>query len=298
MKTSADLDYYAVHDDQQPVRSAVRSAQNLEPAKTSTIEIHHQVVERVIAWMHKQLGEPLSLQDMADVASLSPYHFSRIFSRITGISPFKFLATLRLQHAKELLLTTSLSATEICFEVGYSSLGNFTTQFTQAVGLSPVRFRRSSENPDLSGITTLLEFREHSLAQPAGAGSVTGRIDLPGPHTGVTFIGLYPEPIPQGMPVGWSMVSDLDRYTIPRVSSGHYWLFAAAFNWSNDPITYLLPDNQSLYVGSSQSPIEVTNHVLPAQLNLSLRQPQPTDPPLLSALPILLNQWVHHQLAS
>src|SRR5450432_625377 len=113
----------------------------LEKRYFSTQEVHQGVVERVIQTMHTHLCEPLALEDMADIACLSPYCFSRVFHQIVGIPPGEFLATLRLDRAKQLLLTTSLSITDICFEVGYVGLGSFTTRFTQQVGVSPRHLR-------------------------------------------------------------------------------------------------------------------------------------------------------------
>jgi AraC-like DNA-binding protein len=67
---------------------------------------------------------------MTGIAHLSPYHFARTFRRITGIPPGEFLGALRLQRAKELLLTTDLFTSEVCYEVGYASFGTFTSRFT------------------------------------------------------------------------------------------------------------------------------------------------------------------------
>src|ERR1700760_4201675 len=100
-----------------------------------TIASRGRPAERVILSMRECLDEPISLSDMADIACLSPYHFNRVFHQVTGLPPTKFLYALRLSTAKRLLLTTSLSVTDVCFEVGYNSLGTFTTRFTQLVGL-------------------------------------------------------------------------------------------------------------------------------------------------------------------
>src|SRR2546429_4582661 len=95
--------------------------------------------------MHERLDDPPSLQDMAGMACLSPHHFTHVFHRITGICPREFLAALRLESAKRLLLTTTRSVTEVCFDVGYSSLGSFTKRFTRLVGISPSHLRELAE---------------------------------------------------------------------------------------------------------------------------------------------------------
>src|SRR3954462_9968927 len=112
----------------------------------TTRTARRQAVERVIQAMSTRLDEPLSVQDMAEIAFFSPFHFNRIFRDVTGIPPHKFQNALRLESAKRLLLTTRLSGTDVCFEVGYSSLGTFTTHFTRQVGLPPRHLRRPAED--------------------------------------------------------------------------------------------------------------------------------------------------------
>src|SRR6476660_4196704 len=96
-------------------------------------------VEQVVRWMREHLDQEISMEEMAEGAGVSPFHFLRTFRRFTGVTPALFLSALRLEEAKRLLLTTERSVTDICFDVGYSSVGTFTTRFTQLVGLSPAR---------------------------------------------------------------------------------------------------------------------------------------------------------------
>src|SRR5712692_610278 len=110
-----------------------------------TLAAQTQAVERAIQIMHTHLHEVLPLEDLASVACLSPSHFHRVFCRLIGIPPGEFLSALRLQMARRLLLTTSLSVTDICFEVGYTSIGSFTTRFTHLVGLSPRLLRQRAQ---------------------------------------------------------------------------------------------------------------------------------------------------------
>src|SRR6266581_4999981 len=107
-----------------------------------TLATQTQAVERAIQAMHTHLDEELALEDLASVACLSPSHFHRVFRRLIGVPPGEFLAALRFQAARRLLLTTSLSVTDICFAVGYTSTGSFTSRFTHLVGLSPRLLRQ------------------------------------------------------------------------------------------------------------------------------------------------------------
>src|SRR5215213_3589316 len=128
----------SVNDAPKIFRGALCQMHDVRPATTAA---HHEAVERVIRMMHDRLDEPLTLQEMSRTAYISPYHFNRIFRHITGIPPNKFLYALRLETAKRLLLTTNTSVTNVCFDVGYNSLGTFIRRFTGLVGLSPSHFR-------------------------------------------------------------------------------------------------------------------------------------------------------------
>src|SRR5690349_17328252 len=161
---------------------------------------HQGAIERVIEVMRKQFAEPLSLNDIADVACLSPYYFNRVFHRAIGLPPCEFLAALRLDAAKRLLLTTDLSVTDICFAVGYNALGSFTSRFTQQIGFSPRHLRLQmnyAENINIRQIKSI-----SSNMQPIQRhSSLTGRVDTPGLSEGLIYIGVFPKPIPQGKPI-------------------------------------------------------------------------------------------------
>src|SRR6266498_4177172 len=93
--------------------------------------------------MRTNLGEQLTVDDLARAAMFSKFHFTRIFQRVTGVSPGRFLSALRLQRAKYLLLSTSLNVADISLRVGYSSVGTFSSRFSRRVRLSPLSFWRS-----------------------------------------------------------------------------------------------------------------------------------------------------------
>jgi AraC-like DNA-binding protein len=87
-------------------------------------------------------AEPISLDDCAAEAGLSPWHTLRFFRAAFGETPKEFQTRLRLDEAKRLLTVTNRTITEVCFDVGFSSLGSFSTLFRQHVGQSPREFRR------------------------------------------------------------------------------------------------------------------------------------------------------------
>jgi AraC-like DNA-binding protein len=85
---------------------------------------------------------PLTLPEMARHAALSKYHFLRSFRRAFDETPHEFLTRVRLERAQRLLALGDASVTEICFDVGFSSLGSFSSLFTRAIGRPPSRYRR------------------------------------------------------------------------------------------------------------------------------------------------------------
>jgi transcriptional regulator GlxA family with amidase domain len=92
--------------------------------------------------MRDCLDQSLTLESLGLEADLSAWHFLRAFRTAFGETPHDFLTRVRIERAKNLLTVTSRPVTEICFDVGFSSLGSFSTLFRRQVGLSPAQFRR------------------------------------------------------------------------------------------------------------------------------------------------------------
>ncbi|HEX8708633.1 MAG TPA: AraC family transcriptional regulator [Pyrinomonadaceae bacterium] len=256
--------------------------------REETLMFRRQAVERVIATISERLSEPTSLLEMSRIAYISPFHFNRVFHQITSLPPAKFFGALRLAAAKQLLLTTSMSVTEVCYEVGYNSLGTFTTRFTQLVGLSPHQFRRSSERVTMASLETscarFLERPRGNADQPCIKGVVTA----PASVEGLILVGLFAGHIPQGQPAGGTLLARPGNYSISGVSDGTYHLLAAVLPKSTDLLSYLLPERKSLYVGVGESPIIVRKGRAHGLADILLRPMRLTDPPLLISLPLLL----------
>ena len=92
--------------------------------------------------MDREYAQPLNVEALARDAHMSAGHFSRAFRRAYGESPYSYLMTRRIERAMALLRRGDLSVTEVCFEVGCSSLGTFSTRFTELVGVPPSAYRR------------------------------------------------------------------------------------------------------------------------------------------------------------
>jgi AraC-like DNA-binding protein len=116
----------------------VRRAAELELSRVGLVD---RRVRRAVELMHTHMGRELPLGELASAAYLSPFHFARLFKKVTGASPHAYLAALRIERAKSLLATTDLSVTGIATRVGYSSSSHFTKAFRQSTGLTPRAFR-------------------------------------------------------------------------------------------------------------------------------------------------------------
>ncbi|HSL46742.1 MAG TPA: AraC family transcriptional regulator [Anaerolineales bacterium] len=88
-----------------------------------------------------QYAQPLDLDELARIANFSRYHFLRAFRRAFQTTPHEYLTRRRIERAKELLAESELTVTEICFEVGFESLGSFSMLFHKIVGWSPSIYR-------------------------------------------------------------------------------------------------------------------------------------------------------------
>lgn len=87
------------------------------------------------------LEQPLSIDNLAERAYLSRYHFIRLFRRCFYVTPHQYLTRKRLEKARELLADSQMTITEICFAVGFESVGSFSTLFHRDVGWSPSIYR-------------------------------------------------------------------------------------------------------------------------------------------------------------
>lgn len=94
--------------------------------------------------MDRDYASPLDVPALARAAFMSPGHFSRSFRAAYDETPYSYLMTRRIERAKALLRRGDLSVTDVCFEVGCTSLGSFSSRFTELVGESPSAYRARS----------------------------------------------------------------------------------------------------------------------------------------------------------
>lgn len=120
---------------------AYRDVESLPAMRAATREELYRRLHRAREYISASFSEPLSLRDMAKVACLSPNHFLRTFKQAFRQTPHQYLTARRLEQAQKLLTHTDCSVTDICFCVGFESLGSFSSLFRQRVGTSPKNYR-------------------------------------------------------------------------------------------------------------------------------------------------------------
>jgi AraC-like DNA-binding protein len=100
------------------------------------------LLRRVRDRIDREYAQPLDVEALARGAHMSAGHLSRQFRLAYGESPYSYLMTRRIERAMALLQRGENNVTEVCFTVGYSSLGTFSTRFTELVGIPPSAYRR------------------------------------------------------------------------------------------------------------------------------------------------------------
>ncbi|WP_254716814.1 helix-turn-helix transcriptional regulator [Actinomadura sp. WMMB 499] len=157
---------------------------------------------------------------------VSKFHFIRIFSRVTGVTPGRFLSAVRLHEAKRLLQTTPLNVADISAQVGYSSTGTFTRRFSRSVGVPPTEYRRMGRGD--AGPLTAGYARP---SRPHGGrphGSVAGRALIEGERRSTVYVGVFETPILQGPLVAWEATDDDGAFRLDGIPAGTWYLHAVA----------------------------------------------------------------------
>ena len=131
-------------------------------------------LRRVRDRIDREYAKPLDVEALARDAHMSGGHFSRQFRAAYGESPYSYLMTRRIERAMALLRRGDLSVTEVCFAVGCSSLGTFSSRFTELVGVPPSVYRREATG-EMAGVAPCVAkqvtrpIRNREASAPAGA---------------------------------------------------------------------------------------------------------------------------------
>lgn len=128
----------------EPAMTDIRTTQHRSSAALDTDVNRRSELRRLRLArdrIDREYAQPLDVEALARGIYMSAGHFSRQFHKAYGESPYSYLMTRRIERAMALLRCGELSVTEVCFDVGYSSLGTFSTRFTELVGVPPSVYR-------------------------------------------------------------------------------------------------------------------------------------------------------------
>lgn len=263
--------------------SAIKSEAAPGLHRPDTAEAYQVAVERVIEHMRSNSAEALDLDRLSQIAAISKFHLVRVFDEITGTTPGHFLSCLRIQRAKELLLSSQSSITDICMEVGYASLGSFSKTFRELVGFGPQEFRDMPKKLDAmqfaKAIWGFLASR-HAVKGPKLEGEVEG----PARPKGFTFVGTFTKGVPQGIPYSGTVLLTHGSFRIKRPTIPEFHLMAVLvpFTANLNSIVATLPVGLVASARVQNADVEAGR-----KPRLRLRPIRATDPPILLALPAL-----------
>jgi AraC family transcriptional regulator len=206
--------------------------------------LHTRSIERVIKEMRIRLCDTMTNQEMAQIACFSPCHFNRLFHGRVGIPPVQFYYALRLARARQLLIETDSSVTDICFDIGYNSLGTFVSRFTALIGMPPNAFRRLARQ--IAGMR-LIDFRPLLPLGHAGLararGGIQGTISGDDDDGGVIFTGLFHRNVPEGQPYACDFTTRAGAFHLPVPSVRGAWhVLSVSVPWTAAALDLLTLD--------------------------------------------------------
>ncbi|WP_238021600.1 helix-turn-helix domain-containing protein [Oceanobacillus jordanicus] len=256
--------------------------------KKSISQEQSETVGKAIRYMKENLDDTITLNDLAEFVGYSSFHFSRMFKHVTGISPRYYLSALRIEQGKKLLANPSVSPSVIktLLSLGFQSIGSFSSRFKQFVGLTPKEF-----NKRVKELHQFLNEYDGEAEQVHGQALINTsnlmvRIKIPKSFNGYIFIGLFPRPIPDQVPILGKVITHKQEYCVfESIPEGVYYVLTAAIEKSFNPLDYFLLENALR--GKYELPISFEEKIS-RELEITLRPPLPNDPPILINLPKLL----------
>ena len=241
-------------------------------------------VERVLVYMRDNLENEHSSEGLAEVGALSRFHFNRVFRQVTGLPPAHYLTALRIEMAKHRLVFTNATVTDICFDVGYSSLGTFVSRFTQLVGMSPGALRRTARAMAGTNLR-LLCGRDVQPPESALMPAISGQVASTGNPSDVIFVALYDSHLPHSHPAFCSALAGPGYFIFSAVPDGSYMLAAASIAPIVAPVSFL---DCGVTARGAVAPIEIVGGAPVHDITLTISPQTTLFPPILAPLPAML----------
>jgi AraC-like DNA-binding protein len=131
----------------QAHRNIFQEIERVPAARAATRAELYTRLHRARDFMEANLRGSLTLAEIAETAYLSPHHFLRLFKQVFSETPHQYIIHRRIERARHLLLHTDTPVTDICFQIGFESLGSFSWLFHRRVGVSPETYRLQNRGP-------------------------------------------------------------------------------------------------------------------------------------------------------
>lgn len=234
------------------------------PALTPMCAAVGTMIERMNADLMCEQG----IDGLAKETFYSKFHLTREFVKRTGTTPRRFLAALRMQEAKRMLLTSGMGVADVCTTVGFSSVGTFSSRFTQLVGVSPKLWRQCE------GVLS-----PASVKPGTGAGQIHGTVSLPDPlpNQGL-YVAAFADTIVQGPPVAATLVSSPGHFVLDGVPAGTWTVVALTSGTasSDSPV-----EEEEIRGYAKAVAIEDAPNTRSLPVRLSCRRVELFDPPVV-----------------
>ena len=240
-----------------------------------------ETVAHIIRQMKRPENGPVLLDEWAEYAGMSKYELTAAFRRLTGIPPKTFHNVEKLEIAKRLLVFEDMRVTDVCFEIGFESVGSFVSKFTKFVGLSPGSYARE--------MTAASFIKAYLAAILSTAGAMRDRqsqrrltFHQPADQTRQNLIAaVFEKPFPSGYPAAWRFVP-ATRAPSPAVSrvAGHCLVASRPFFPKKTDLINLAP----ALIGRA--------HITRSSQKTEITMAPPTifDPPITLAVPAMLSR--------
>ena len=268
-------------------------AANQRVHREGTLEAYQHGVELSIQVMHNRLGDPLTVDDLADAAFMSRFHFTRVFSQVTHVSPGRFLAAVRMQEAKRLLLKTERSVTDVSLDVGYNSLGTFTRIFADFVGFPPVRYRQLSRSLLRLTLDQVARFLPSYHPGPKNA-PITGDIVCQKQLTLVT-VAMFSETIPRSHPIECVCLKESLQFSFNHKPRHGCHVYAVGLVQNATLEDAFLANHEKLLIGVAH----LSSNIVSDSISFELRPKRIVEPPIVVAFPLFIaDQYMNQALSN
>jgi AraC-like DNA-binding protein len=247
---------------------------------------HRGRIERVVTQLRDEPERTLSLNEMADIAALSPFHAVRVFRSITGYTPAAMQTAVRVQEAKRLLVAEGSSVTDACYAVGFSSLGSFSQRFATLTGVNPSEYRTAVDRADAMA-DDLSRLERRPLLRMHERHTVSGRIVGDTERAAFYFVGIFPPGPPQGRPLRGDVLDEPGNFVIRHVPDGIYSIYCAAVAHPQRSLDWVMPDTE-WQTGGGQT-VRMICGVPVHSLEIEMRHRRPVLVPLTTTVMAIPN---------